>query len=477
VGIRDKTSRPFLGKGYSQIQYQKSQKRLKMKKYDVIVIGAGPGGYECASVLAKEGKNVCIIEKNEMQLGGTCLNEGCVPAKQYLETASYLAKSSYAQSCGIDVKKPHLDISLLKKKKDELTQQLRSGIQTKLKKVQIIFGDASFKDENTLLVANEEILFEHCVIATGSIHRPHPTLEVDGNLILSSKEIFELQTLPRKILIVGGGAIGCEFATFFNAAGVEVVLAEFTPTLVPNEDKDVAQTLERELKKKGIRVHVNTNVTNHIKNQNSIEVTLQTPKEELQEEFDFVLVSIGRMPNTCTLNLNNAKIQTQKDFILTNKHLQTSNPHIYAIGDVIKTPALAHMAYNEALTVANNLTKETLHVSAVNVPFVTFCQPQVASVGKNEKTLTQEGREFIVKKHFYKSSAKAKIKGDDSGFIKLLVDKNSDEILGGSMVGNEVTELIHQILIAINAKLTCKDLAKMVFAHPTLSESLWEMLN
>lgn len=221
-----------------------------MKNFDVVVIGAGPGGYECASLLIKEGKSVCVIEKNENQIGGTCLNEGCVPAKQYLESALYIAKAEYAKSCGVSVENLSLDITTLKDKKDTLVCGLRTGINTKLKKAEVIYGTASFKDEKTVIVNDEEITFDKCVIASGSVHRPHPSLDVDGKLILSSKEIFALQTLPKDILIVGGGAIGCEFATFFNAIGVNVTLAEFTPTLVPNEDKDVAQALERELKKK-----------------------------------------------------------------------------------------------------------------------------------------------------------------------------------------------------------------------------------
>lgn len=448
-----------------------------MKKYDVVVIGVGPGGYECASLLAKEGKSVAIIEKDENHLGGTCLNEGCVPAKQYLESATYIAKQTYMKECGVNICDMTLDMPTLKNKKNTLIEQLRSGIKTKLNKTEILYGNASFLSENEIQVNDEVIAFEKCVIASGSTHRAHPTLEIDGKLILSSKEIFELETIPKDILIVGGGAIGCEFATFFHSLGVNVTIAEFTPNIVPNEDDDVAKGLKRELEKKGIKIHISTNVISHVKKETAIEVTLQTPKEQLTQSFDFVLVSIGRAPNSKELNLKNANITSEKDFITTNEQLQTSNPNVYAIGDVIKTPALAHMAYHEAIVVANNLTNESLHVSSQTVPFVTFCQPQVASVGQNEKMLKAESREYKSIKHFYKSSAKAKIKGDDGGFIKLLIDKNTDVILGGAMIGNDTTELIHQILIAVNAKLTCKELGDMIFAHPTLSESLWEMVN
>jgi len=446
--------------------------------YDVIVIGSGPGGYECASLLAKHGKSVAIIEKNENQIGGTCLNEGCVPAKHYLESAGYISKADYFRSCGVEVKTLSLNINTLKTEKNELIEQLRAGINTKLKKSKVttIFGAATFEDKNSIKVSDEIINADKFVIATGSVHRPHPLLEVDGKQIISSKEVFELEKIPNSILIVGGGAIGCEFATFFNSIGTQVHIAEFTPQIVPAEDTDVAKSLKRELEKKGIKITVDANVIFYSKKQNCVEITMQTKKGLVIEDYELVLVSIGRAPNTSDLNLEIAEVNSEKGFVLTNENLQTNNPNIYAIGDVITTPALAHCAYNEASVATNNIINESTCKPLTIIPFVTFCQPQVASVGKNEKTLKAQGIEYIAIKHFYKSSAKAKIKGDDSGFIKLLCKKDDGKILGGTIIGNDATEHIHQILIAINANLTTKELANMVFAHPTLSESLWEMI-
>lgn len=445
--------------------------------YDVVVIGAGPGGYECASLLAKQGKNVAVIEKNS--IGGTCLNEGCVPAKHYLESATYIAKQSYMQSCGVQVEDIKLDIAILKNKKGELVEQLRAGICTKLKKAKAttIYGTASFESPTTIKVNNEIISADKFVIASGSIHRPHPLLEVDGKQIISSKEVFELEKIPNSILIVGGGAIGCEFATFFNSIGTEVDIAEFTSQIVPAEDIDVAKGLKRELEKKGVSISVDTDVTKFVKNSDNVEITMQTKKGEAKKNYELILVSIGRVPNTSELNLEIAKVKSNRGFVTTNENLQTNNSSIYAIGDVLTTPALAHSAYNEASVVANNIINSSTCKPLTVIPFVTFCQPQVASVGKNEKMLKAEGVEYTAIKHFYKSSAKAKIKGDDSGFIKLLCEKESGVILGGTMMGNDTTEHIHQILIAINTKLTTKELANMVFAHPTLSESLWEMVH
>jgi len=349
-------------------------------------------------------------------------------------------------------------------------------LKLKKAKVTTIFGTASFENENSIRVNDAIISADKFVIASGSKHRPHPLLEIDGKQIISSREVFTLNKIPSSILIVGGGAIGCEFATFFNSLGVKVDIAEFTPQIIPAEDVDVAKALQRELQKKGINITVEANVSSFTKNENCINITMQTKKGEINADYELVLVSIGRAPNTNELRLEKANINSDRGFITVSQELLTSNPNIYAIGDTIATPALAHSAYNEASIVANNINGSTCKPSKV-IPFVTFCQPQVASVGKNEKMLKAEGIEYEAIKHFYKSSAKAKIKGDDSGFIKLLCEKNSGIILGGVMIGNDTTEHIHQILIAINTKLTKKQLSQMVFAHPTLSESLWEMVH
>lgn len=298
---------------------------------------------------------------------------------------------------------------------------------------------------------------------------------MDGKHIISSREAFRLQEVPKRILVVGGGAIGCEFATFFHNLGAQTVIAEFMPQLIPAEDVDVAEALLREYKKKKVSVHLNANVTKYKVSEEGIDVWMQTPKGEVSLQTDLILVSIGRIPNTASLNLEKAGVVSERGYIRVDAHLRTSKPHIWAIGDVIATPALAHTAYNEALTVAKNIAGGDATPATV-IPYVTFCQPQIGSAGKNEKTLKEEGISYEVKKHFFKSSCKAKIKGDDSGFIKLLIDPMTDTILGASIIGNDATELIHQLIIAINAKVTTKQLSEMVFAHPTLSESLWEMV-
>lgn len=453
-----------------------------MYDFDVIVIGAGPAGYEVATLLGEGGKNVCIVEKSEEQVGGTCLNEGCVPAKNYLETSSYIKKAKYFETTGVRGEFKPLDLITLQASTHCLIQDLKIGVLNKLKKgkVTIEYDVASFVDSHTVQLFNQDktISAENIVIASGSSHRDYPTIALEGETIISSREVFKLQTIPESILVIGGGAIGCEFASFFNALGTQVHVAEFTPKLIPHEDDDVAKTLKRELEKAGIKVDVKANVTECTVTNNGVEVTIDTGKKQESYTFEKVLISIGRMPNTSSLALENANIENDRGFIEVNSHLQTTNnDNIYAIGDVLKSPALAHVAYYEAKRVAQHiLSKETFDEDFI-FPSVTFCTPQVASIGKGEKTLKEEGIKFKNKKLFFKTNAKAKIKGDDSGFVKVLFDEESKKIFGASIIGNDATELIHQFLIAINANLTLDDLERMIFAHPTLSESTLDMLH
>ena len=450
--------------------------------YDCIVIGAGPAGYEVALLLAHGGKSVCIVDKNESQVGGTCLNEGCVPAKNFLETASYIKKSTYFKSCGVDFSLNSFDIEKLKDNTNNLINELKNGILLKLKnaKIDIKYGTASFLDETTIKVSSnkEEVLSaKEIIIASGSSHKNHPLLNLEDNKIISSKEVFRLKKIPKSILIVGGGAIGCEFATFFNALGCEVEIAEFTPRLVNLEDEDVSKTLKREFERQGIKVYVNANVTMSKMSENSININIDLGKKQEMKTYEQVLISIGRIPNTKDLNLFNANIEEERAFIEVDQNLRSvTNKNVYAIGDVIKSPALAHMAYYEAKRVAAFILKKEEMPEKAIFPSVTFCSPQIASIGLNESTLKEKDINFKVKKLFFKLNAKAKIKGDDSGFVKIIHDTNKGIILGASIIGNDSTELIHEFLVAINAKLTISDLSKMIFAHPTLSEAISDCL-
>lgn len=453
-----------------------------MYDFDVIVIGAGPAGYEAASLLGAGGKSVCIIEKGEESVGGTCLNEGCIPAKNFLETSAYMKKQEYFKRCGVNATAATLDMMTLKASTYCLIQDLKFGIFAKLKKskVTIEYDSASFVDNHTIKLANQakNITAKDIIIASGSAHRDHPLLKLHDETIISSREVFKLESIPSSILVIGGGAIGCEFASFFNALGATVHIAEFASNLVAFEDDDVSKTLKREFEKKGITVDVNANVTQYSIDNKGVEVTIDTGKKQEMKTFEKVLISIGRIPNTSDLALENIGVELDRGSISVNENLQTlRHDNIYAIGDILKSPALAHVAYYEAKrAVQHILGKETFSKDYI-FPSVTFCTPQIASIGKGEKALKEAGIKFKNQKLFFKTNAKAKIKGDDSGFVKILYNEDTSLILGASIIGNDATELIHQFLIAINAKLTLNDLEKMIFAHPTLSESSLDLLN
>ena len=451
-----------------------------MEKYDICIIGAGPAGYKTAKILAKNGKKVCLIEKDENNLGGTCLNEGCIPAKNYLQSSEYIKKSIHFLKQGVNVKIDGFELVKLKKETSLLLDTLRNGLDVSLKNlgIDLIFGEASFISEDEIIIndINQKIKADKFVISTGSSHKEHPLLKIDKEFILSSREVFKLEKIPQSILIIGAGAIGCEFANFFNSIGSKVHLIEFTPNILPLEDDDVSKTLLREFKKQKIKVETDISATSYQIKDSMIEVTLKDKKGEKVNSYDRVLISIGRVPNTKSLNLQQAKIESDdRGFIEVDSSFKTTNDKVYAIGDTIRTPALAHVAYSEASAVADDILYGKKSINSV-VPNVVFTTPQVASVGKNEKTLKEEGISYHVEKLFFKSLGMPKIKGDDSGFVKLILNNEKDSILGCSIVGYDATEIINQVAICINANISLKDIKSMIFAHPTMSESFHHLV-
>ncbi len=450
-----------------------------MENIDVCIIGAGPGGYKAALILAKNKKRVVLVEKGENHIGGTCLNEGCIPAKNFLESANYVKKFSYFKKHGVLGSIDGFDIDSLKNETVTLLNTLRDGLRMKLQKsgVEVIFDEAEFasKDSVRLKRSNRVIKADKFIIATGSVHREHPVLKIDGKSIISSDDVFDIESLPKDILIVGAGAIGCEFADFFNALGSNVHLCEFTPSILPLEDDDVSTTLQREFKKRGIKTDTSINVVSYEVEGDGVVVEFEQKGNTKKQKYDKVFVSIGRVPNTDHISLENAEVKTdERGFVKTDTSLKTTNENVYAVGDVVATAALAHVAYHEAKKVAFDILGfEPLGESVV--PNVVFTSPQVGSVGKNERYLKSNDIEYDVKKLFLRTLGMPKIKGDDSGFVKLLFDKERN-LLGASMVGYDMTEIINQVMICINTKLSLDDIKSMIFAHPTMSESFYKTI-
>lgn len=443
-----------------------------MKHFETVIIGAGPGGYEAAIELGKAGVKTLLIDKSKERIGGTCLNEGCISTKNYLESAGYIAKASYFQECGLDMSIKGFDLQRLKEKTIALKNELRSGVVWQLDgaKVEMMYGLASFIDAHTLDVSGEAISFDKCIIATGAKVRETPVLPLDGKKIVSSNEMFELDVFPKSIAIVGGGAIGCEFATFFNAFGVEVTLIARGPQLLSGEDEDVSKALLRAFKKSGIKVMISSSVQK-VQVTDS-EVTLTVEGEAVEEiKCELVLCAIGRDPYTQTLSVQNAQVECDKrGFVVVNDAFQTSQKHIYAIGDCIDTPAYAHTAYTEAQIAAGNVVSGSANSNIHVNPSTIFTHPQIASCGLKEKEAQEQGRAVEIKKAFFKVNAKAKIIGDDSGFAKVIVCAQSGVILGASIIGVEATEIIHELLVAVEKELLYTDLREMIHAHPSVSE-------
>lgn len=443
-----------------------------MKQYEAVVIGAGPGGYEAAIRLGKAGIKTLLIDKSKERIGGTCLNEGCISTKNYLQSALYVSKASYFSACGVEVRIGGINMESLREKTIALKNELRSGVVWQLDQsgVEILYGSATFLNEHTLDVSGEKISFEHCIIATGAKVKESVILPLDGKRILSSNELFELKTLPKSIAIVGGGAVGCEFATFFRAFGVEVTLIARGNLLLSNEDEDVSKALIRAFKKQGIVVMNQSMVQNAVVTDEGVELLVIGEQKETVY-CDLVLCAIGREPNTSDLNLNNAGIQRDsRGYIEVDGAFKTVQKHIHAIGDCIDTPAYAHTAYAEAHIAAENIVNHTEHINIHVTPSTIFTDPQIASCGLREKEAKEQGIVIDVKKAFFKANAKAKINGDDSGFIKIIISPDSGTILGASIIGAEATEVIHELVIAVEKKLTAVELTSMIHVHPSVSE-------
>ena len=442
-----------------------------MKTYQAVIIGAGPGGYEAALELGRKGVNTLLIERSKERVGGTCLNEGCIPAKLYLEAASYAARAEYFRHCGIGVELSGLNIGGLKERKTALLNEIRTGVLWMLEraKVEMLYGDARFLDPHTLEVNGEQIGFETCIIATGSTFREIPGIPLDGKRIISSRELFELETMPASVAIVGGGAIGCECASFFAGFETKVTMIVRRPGLLPSEDEEAAKALLRAFRKRGITVLTSSAVEKAEAAENGLTLTVGGEGAQ-QLTCELLLCATGRRPNLSGLELESAGVTLDgKGFVAADETFRTVQPHIFAIGDCIDTPAYAHTAAEEGRIAARNLvggTERNLHLT----PSLIFSHPQLAGCGLSEKEAAAQERSVEVRKAYFKANSKAKIMGDDSGVAKVLIDPETKILLGASITGVEATEIIHELLLAIEKRLTLDEVKEMIHGHPTVSE-------
>lgn len=442
-----------------------------MKEYEVVVIGAGAGGYQAALELAKAGVKTLLIERDKEYVGGICLNKGCIPTKNYLHAASFASDLPHFEQMGLSFEYRGLNLKELQEKTTALIDEIRSGVLWMLEqeKVELLYGSAAFIDANTLEVEGEKISFKSCIIATGSKSREIEQLPHAKKRILSSSEVFELELLPKSIAIVGAGPIACEFATFFNSFGVEVTLIGRSARLLSGEDEDVSKALLRAFKKANIKVITSAILSKSEVMEDGVELFFEGTQESIKCEL--VLSAVGRVPNTQDINIENAGVKLdKKGFVVITPSFASSQEHIYALGDCVDTPAYAHTAAAEAKIVAKNITAHESKTNPHLSPSTIFTNPQIASCGLKESEAKEQAIEVEVKKALFKVNAKAKINGDDAGFAKVVISAKSGVVLGACIIGVEATEIIHELVFAVEKKLTITELREVIHAHPTVAE-------
>ncbi len=449
--------------------------------YDIAVIGGGPGGYVAAIRSAQLKFKTAIIEKDK--LGGICLNWGCIPTKALLKNAEVLQTIKKASEYGINVKEYSVDFSKIIKRSRDVSSRIVKGVEFLMRKNKIDKYDGYGKllDRNTIEITDTSgnkstIKAKNIIIATGARPRQIPGIEIDRKNIITSSEAMILEKQPQDMIIIGAGAIGVEFAYFYNELGTRITLIEMMPHILPLEDEEVAKTLEKEFTKNGIRILTNTKVLSTTKTKNGVEVKVDSQGKEEILNAEIALVAIGVQGNIENLGLEELKIKTEKSFIVVDrKTYQTNVPNIYAIGDVNGPPWLAHVASAEGIACVEQIAG--LHHPGVdysNIPGCTYCQPQVASIGLTEKKAREAGYEIRVGKYPFRSHGKSLAVGENTGFVKLIFDAKYGELLGAHIIGQDATELIAELGLAKSLEAVGESIFKTIHAHPTLSEAIME---
>lgn len=451
-------------------------------QYDVVIIGAGPGGYVAAVRAAQLGLKTAVVEKEAP--GGVCLNWGCIPSKNLIHQAEVFESLADMESVGVGVDRASLDYGKVQAKSRQVVKTLTGGVASLLKKnkVDYVKGAATITSSREVTVdGKKKLTTKNILVATGSRPMQVPGFEFDEDRVLSSTGILAMTELPKSIVILGAGAIGCEFAYVMNSFGVKVTLVEAMDHILPSEDTEACVLLEKIFKREGISVLTKTRATGLSKTGKQVTVSLEGHKgKATAQKADKVLVVFGRVPNTDTLRLKEAGVKLdQKGYVETGDYLQTSVPGIYAIGDITRTPALAHVASKEGEIAVEHMAGHSPSEKRVDpntVPSAIYCEPQVAGFGLREEQARQAGIKFKKSVFNYPGAGKTIAVGKPDGFVKVLADAETDEILGAHVIGHNATELIHELLLAKHSELLPEDIASMIHAHPTISEALMETM-
>ncbi len=451
-----------------------------MSKYDLIVIGSGPGGYVAAIRASQLGMKVGVVEKAE--LGGICLNWGCIPTKALLKSANVFEYFKHAKDYGIEVKDFKADVGGMVKRSRDVAASMSKGIQFLFKKNKIdhIAGIGKLKKGQKVEVTDAsgkktDYEAKDIIVATGGRSRELPNLKIDGKKIIGYREAMVLQEQPKKLLVVGSGAIGVEFAYFYHTIGTEVTIVEFLPRIVPVEDEEVSKALDRAFKKAGMKIHTSSEVTKVDTSGKGCVATVKTPDGEVKMEADIVLSAVGISTNLEGIGLEDVGVKTDKGKVIVDDFYKTNVSGVYAIGDIVKGPALAHVASAEGIICVEKIAgKNPQPLNYNNLPGCTYCSPEIASVGFTEEAAKKAGYEIKVGKFPFTASGKAKAGGNADGFVKLIFDAKYGEMLGAHFIGANVTEMIAEVVVARNLETTGHEIIKSVHPHPTMSEAIME---
>jgi dihydrolipoamide dehydrogenase len=451
------------------------------KEFDLAVLGGGPGGYVAAIRAAQLGMKVGVVEKEE--LGGVCLNWGCIPTKALLRSAEAVELVKHAKNFGLQVEKWRVDFPAIIKRSRNVSNRLVKGIHYLFRKngIELIKGKGRLTRTDTLEVFDASgkgiavVKAKHIILATGARPKSLPGIEFDGNAVITSKEAMTLQNQPKTMVIVGAGAIGVEFAYFYNALGTKVHLVEMMPSILPLEDKEITDILAKSLKKAGIEIYTEAKVESIEKRSGGVEVVIQKEDQTETLSGDVALVAIGVQANTEDLGLEEAGVELERGFIRVDKNYRTTADGIYAIGDVAGPPLLAHVASAEGIHCIERIAgMDSPPIDYQNFPSCTYCMPQVASVGLTEEKAREKGYELKIGRFPFRANGKALAYGESEGMVKLIFDAKYGELLGAHIVGPDATELIAELGVAKTLETTYYELHKTIHAHPTLSEAIME---
>jgi len=448
--------------------------------FDIIIIGSGPGGYVAAIRASQLGLKTAIIEKEN--LGGICLNWGCIPTKALLKSAQVFEYIQHANEFGINIEKYNVNFQDVIKRSRNTANNMSKGIDYLMKKnkITVINGTAELEKNKTIKVIGKDnkvsnYSANHIIISTGARSRDLPNLKQNGRNIIGYREALSMNKLPQSMIIVGSGAIGVEFAYFYNAMGAKVTIIEYLPRIMPNEDEDISKELAKNLKKKGIDIVTESSVEQVEESNNSSIVTIKSKEGQKKLHTDVVLSAVGITPNIKNIGLEGLKIDLEGGRIVVDEYYQTNINGYYAIGDVIKGPALAHVASAEGIICVEKIAGQSPDkIDYSNIPGCTYCSPEIASVGLTEKEAKVKGYDLKIGKFPFSASGKASATGHKEGFVKIIYDAKYGELLGAHMIGDNVTEMIAEIVAAKKLETTGHEILKSIHPHPTMSEAVME---